>query len=126
MNTCEETQELIPWYVEGRLGPEESSAVATHLIACAECLREVAATVHVRGSVRDAFSAQPPLPEEAWERVSRQAMGRRLAQLDVGSFLVGLRLGAWLTRRGSPLRADLHVLGREVHLMNRGKKGGAS
>jgi anti-sigma factor RsiW len=126
MRGCEEVRELIPWYVEGNLAPEEGADVATHIGACADCLHDVAAALRVRASVRAAFSALPLVSEEMWERVSRQALGRRLAQLDVGSFIVGFRLGAWLTRRGNPVRADLRLLGREVHLINRRKGGGSS
>lgn len=126
MRGCEEVRELIPWYVEGNLAPEEGTDVATHIGTCANCLHDVAAALRVRASVRAAFSALPLVSEEMWERVSRQALGRRLAQLDVGSFIVGFRLGAWLTRRGNPVRADLRLLGREVHLINRRKGGGSS
>jgi anti-sigma factor RsiW len=126
MRGCEEVRELIPWYVEGNLATEEAADVATHIGACADCLHDVAAALRVRASVRAAFSALPLVSEEMWERVSRQALGRRLAQLDIGSFIVGFRLGAWLTRRGNPVRADLRLLGREVHLINRRKGGGSS
>jgi anti-sigma factor RsiW len=126
MRGCEEVRELIPWYVEGGLDPEEGADVATHIGACEECLQDVAVALRLRAAVRDALSALPPVSEGMWERVSRQALGRRLAQLDVGSFIVGFRLGAWLTRRGSPVRADLRLLGREVHLINRRKGGGSS
>jgi anti-sigma factor RsiW len=126
MRGCEEVRELIPWYVEGNLATEEGADVATHIGACADCLHDVAAALRVRASVRAAFCALPLVSEEMWERVSRQALGRRLAQIDIGSFIVGFRLGAWLTRRGNPVRADLRLLGREVHLINRRKGGGSS
>lgn len=126
MRGCEEVRELIPWYVEGNLAPEEGRDVATHIGTCTDCLHDVAAGLRLRATVRAAFSALPLVSEEMWEPVSRQALGRRLAQLDVGSFIVGFRLGAWLTRRGSPVRADLRLFGHEVHLINRRKGGGSS
>jgi len=126
MRGCEEVRELIPWYVEGSLAPEEGADVAIHIGACTDCLHDVAVALRLRAAVRDALSALPPVSEEMWGRVSRQTLGRRLAQLDVGSFIVGFRLGAWLTRRGNPVRADLRLLGREVHLINRRKGGGSS
>jgi len=126
MRGCEEVRELIPWYVEGSLAPEEGADVAIHIGACTDCLHDVAVALRLRAAVRDAISALPPVSEEMWGRVSRQTLGRRLVQLDVGSFIVGFRLGAWLTRRGNPVRADLRLLGREVHLINRRKGGGSS
>lgn len=125
MNGCEEIRDLIPWYVEGVLSSEESATVAGHLASCSDCLRDVAVGIRLRTAVRDALSSEPRVSEAMWERVARQAMGRKLAQLDVGSFLVGFRLGAWLTRRGNPVRADLRVLGHDVHLVER-KRGGRS
>jgi anti-sigma factor RsiW len=125
MNGCEEIRDLIPWYVEGTLSSEDGTAVASHLASCPDCLRDVAVAIRLRTAVRDALSSEPRVSEAMWERVARQALGRRLAQLDVGSFIVGFRLGAWLTRRGSPVRADLRVLGHDVHLVER-KSGGRS
>ena len=126
MKRCEEVRELIPWYLEGRLGAEESVDVAAHVAGCAECVRDVADAGRVRSAVRDALASVACDEEAMWERASRQAVGRRLARIDVGSFLLGLRLGAWLTRRGTPVRADLRVLGREVSLIDRRKRGGSS
>jgi anti-sigma factor RsiW len=126
MRSCEDVRELIPWYVEGQLSPEENVVVAQHLLECEDCLRDVATTLRLRGAVREALLTEPRVSEAMWERVSRHAMGRKLAQLDVGSFLLGLRLGARLTRRGNPVQADLRLLGREVRLVNRNRKGGSS
>lgn len=123
MSVCEQIRELLPWFVEGSLAAEESAATAEHLASCPECLRDLAAAIRVRAAVRDAMASEPRAMEAAWERVARLAMGRRLAQVDVGSFLLGFRLGAWATRRWSPVRADLRVLGRNVHLVERGKGG---
>lgn len=125
MSECRDVRELIPWFVDGGLATEESAALAQHLASCSECVRDLAEAIRIRAAVRDALAAEPPAMDAAWERVARRAVGRRLAQLDVGSFLVGLRFGAWLTRRQSPVRADLRVLGRDVSLVAR-KKGGRS
>jgi len=126
MRTCEDVRELVPWYVEGGLASEESVAVAEHVAGCPDCMREVVDAVRLRTAVRDALASIECDGGAMWERVARQAVGRRLAQLDVGSFLVGLRLGAWMSRRGTPVRADLRVLGREVSLIDRKRRGGSS
>lgn len=123
MSRCDEIRELVPWFVEGRLEAEESAAVAEHVASCAGCLQDIAATIRVRTAVRDAVASEAAAMEAMWERVARQAIGRRVAQIDIGSFLLGFRLGAWMTRRGSPVRANLRVLGRSVHLVERGKGG---
>jgi len=38
-----ETRDLMPWLITGRLGPEERARIETHLAACADCSRELAA-----------------------------------------------------------------------------------
>jgi len=120
---CEGVRELIPWFVDGTLTPEQSAAVAEHLTSCAACVRDLSEAIRVRAAVRDALSTEHRAMDDAWDRVAHLAVGRRLVQVDVGLFLVGFRLGAWLTRRGSPVRADLRLLGRDVPLVARGKGG---
>jgi anti-sigma factor RsiW len=124
MRRCEELRELIPWYVEGSVTPQEGAEVAAHLSTCPECLQDLADAARLRMAVRAALTTLPQMPETVWERVSRQVLGRRLGQLDVGSFIVGLRLGAWLTQRGSAVRANLRVMGRDVQLFRVGKGDG--
>jgi anti-sigma factor RsiW len=125
MTGCEPTRELLAWYIEGSLAPAESVCVAEHLASCPACLRDLAEGLRVRSAVRAAVAAEPFAADAVWERVARQVVGRRVAQLDVGSFALGFRLGAWLSQRGSPVKADLRVLGRHVRLIDH-KRGGGS
>ena len=125
MNRCTEMQGLIPWYIEGALSREEERAVAAHLTECGRCRDDLAATMRLRLDVRAIVDEAPPLPSRLRDRVTKQAVGRRLAQLDVGSFFLGFSLGASLRKRNIPIRADLSVMGRRIRLFNTERKGGA-
>jgi predicted anti-sigma-YlaC factor YlaD len=122
MSVCREIQELIPWYVEGVLGSEESVKVASHLAECAACREDLAVTLQLRLEVRGALESLPRVPESIRAATLRTVRGRRLAKLDVGSFLVGLSLGANLRNRSIPMRGDLRVMGRTIPLFNTGRK----
>lgn len=124
MRRCDEVRELIPWYVEGNLGGEESRDVAAHVATCEACVREVAEMVRLRADVREAVRGIEGLSEGIWRRVRERTGGRRIAQLDVGSFLLGFRLGASVVRGRVPVRGDLQVLGRNIKLFER-RKGGS-
>ena len=125
MNRCTEMQELIPWYIEGALSREEERAVAAHLSECARCRDDLVTTMRLRLDVRAIVDEAPPVPDRLRDRVTKQALGRRLARLDVGSFFLGFSLGASLRRRSIPIRGDLNVMGRRIRLFNTERKGGA-
>ena len=124
MTECRDIQELIPWYIEGVLGSEESVRVSSHLAVCAACREDLAVTMRLRLEVRGALEALPELPASTRTNTMKGTQGRSLAKLDVGSFLVGLSFGANLRNRNIPMRGDLRVLGRSIPLFNTARKGG--
>ena len=125
MNRCTEIQELNPWYIEGALSREEERAVAAHLSECDRCRDDLVTTMRLRLDVRAIVDEAPPVPDRLRDRVTKQALGRRLARLDVGSFFLGFSLGASLRRRSIPIRGDLNVMGRRIRLFNTERRGGA-
>jgi predicted anti-sigma-YlaC factor YlaD len=125
VSRCTEIQELIPWYVEGALSREEERAVAAHLSECDRCRDDLVTTMRLRLDVRAIVDEAPGLPGRLRDRVTQQVSGRRLAQLDVGSFFLGFSLGASLRKRNIPIRGDLNVMGRRIRLFNTERKGGA-
>jgi len=124
MRECRDIQELLPWYVEGVLDSEESVRVSAHLAVCEACREDLALTMRLRLEVRGALEALPKLPKAVRSSILKSTQGRTLAKLDVGSFLVGLSLGANLRNRNIPMRGDLRVMGRTIPLFNTGRKGG--
>ncbi len=124
MNRCIEIQELIPWYVEGTLSGDEERAVAAHLRGCERCRDDLVTTMRLRRDIRAIVDAPEGLPDRLRDRVVQKAAGRKLAQLDVGSFFLGLSIGASLRKRNIPIRGDLNVMGRRLRLFRTGRKGG--
>jgi len=124
MSRCEKIRELIPWYITGSLSKEEQRQVAEHLTRCDACRDELVLTTRLRLDVRTFLDELSDPEPRVREEVAKQTLGRRLAQLDVGSFFLGLSLGASLRKRTIPIRGDLNVMGRKIRLFNTGKKGG--
>ena len=118
MSRCTEIQELIAWYIEGVLSREEERTVAAHLSECERCRDDLVTTMRLRSDVRAIVGEAPGLASRLRDRVTRQALGRRLARLDVGSFFLGFSLGASLRKRRIPIRGDLSVMGRRIRLFN--------
>ncbi len=124
MNECTRIQELIPWYIEGVLSEQEERDVAEHLYQCEQCRDDLVLTMRIRLDVRGALSSEPSLPDRLRDRVTQKAFGRRLAQVDVGSFFLGFSLGARLRKGALPVHGDLSVMGRRIRLFNTERKGG--
>jgi anti-sigma factor RsiW len=124
MSRCKEIRKLIPWYIAGSLSKEEEREVAEHLSRCELCRDDLALTTRLRLDVRTVLDEVPDPSPRVREEVKKQTLGRRLAQLDIGSFFLGLSLGASLRKRNIPIRGDLNVMGRKIRLFNTGKRGG--
>ncbi len=126
MSRCREVQELVPWYIEGGLLSEEERAVAEHLSQCDACRDDLVMTMRLRFDIRTIVDAAPGPSSRLRDHVSRRVLGRKLAQLDVGSFVLGFSMGASLRNRRIPIRGDLNVMGRRIRLFNteRNRKGG--
>ena len=125
MKDCSWTREMIPWYANGTLSPEETRDVTAHMAECQSCREELALTLRLKVGVEEELRTLPRLPERAWKRVEAEVKGRPIAQVDVGSFLLGFSLGAKVRRGAMPVRGDLKVLGRNVSLFNT-ERGGRS
>lgn len=63
--THDEASELLPWFVTGRLDPDEQAMVAAHVAGCAECQAEVTFQKQLEAEV-----ARLPLDvERGWSRM---------------------------------------------------------
>jgi hypothetical protein len=117
MTDCERILELLPWYVTGKLGVADATVVAAHIQSCEACRRELAEVVWVRHTVGTTTLSMPGVRQRVWRRVMTKAGFRDTANVDIGSFLVGFRLGVNARRPGSPVRATLRVMGRNVRIV---------
>lgn len=67
-NPHDEVQALLPWLVNGALGPDDTERVEAHLSECAECRAELAAERQLAAAVESI----PVDSEAAWERMERR------------------------------------------------------
>ena len=118
MNACTDVRELIPWYVNGSLSVEEARHVAAHLLQCDACREELTQTMLLNVELCAAFDAIEGLQQDVKTNVLERTSGKALAQLDVGSFLLGFSFGVSYQRRRIPMRGDLRVLGRRIRLFS--------
>jgi hypothetical protein len=66
-----EALSLLPWYVRGRLDPEEHARLEAHLTDCAECRAELRFENRLNVVLHD----PPPDPEQGWARIERRIRG---------------------------------------------------
>jgi anti-sigma factor RsiW len=123
MTNCERILDLLPWYVTGKLGVADAGAVAAHIQSCEACRRELAEVVWVRHTVGATTFGMPGVRQRVWRRVMTKAGFRDTANVDIGSFLVGFRLGVNARRPGSPVRASLRVMGHNVRIVGAQRRG---
>jgi anti-sigma factor RsiW len=118
MNTCIFSRELIPWYVNGTLSVDEARRVAAHLSQCESCRDELIWNMRLNIEVRRAFSELEGMRSEIKKDVVKRTTGKKLASLDLGSFLLGFSFGASYQKGRVPIRGDLKLLGRKIRLIS--------
>lgn len=123
MTDCREILEMVPWYLTGKLDAAQAAAVATHMHACETCRTELAEVAWIRHAVGTRTSSMPGVRQRVWHRVMTKAGLRDTANVDIGSFIVGFRLGVNARRPGSPVRASLRVMGHNVRVVGTHGKG---
>jgi len=122
MNPCDRVRELLPWYATGTLSTDETREVTAHLGSCSTCAEDLALTLRLKVSVEADARGLPRLPDSVRKRVEASIQGRSIAQIDVGSFLLGFTFGARVNRAGVPMQGDLKLLGRRIKLFKVGKE----
>jgi hypothetical protein len=118
MMTCQEVQQLIPWYVTGRIKIETAREIAEHLTTCAECQADFVEAAWMRRLLMT--STREAAPRAAvWSRIEKKTGLADLAKIDVGSLLLGLKLGISASPRRYPVRGTLRVMGHNVRIVGR-------
>ena len=121
MMTCEEVRELIPWYVTGQIHVDAAKRMADHFSGFPGCQADFVEAAWMRRLVMN--NAQAATPRESiWARVEQKAGIVDLASIDVGSFLIGLKLGISASSKRYPVHGSLRVLGHNVRIV--GKRRG--
>lgn len=122
MTDCDRIRELLPWYVTGKVSASDAAAISSHIQACEACRQELAEVVWVRHAVGTETSNRPTVRQRVWRKVATRAGFGDIANIDVGSLLVGFRLGVNARRAGAPVRASLRVMGRNVRIVGRERR----
>lgn len=113
--TCDEARERIPLYAARALPEAEGKDLLRHVVGCPSCGEELVETVRLAHALRRAWAEVPGLPTGSWLAVAARTVGAPVLELDVGSDLIGLRLGVRAGR--APLTGTLSILGREVPVL---------
>jgi len=122
MIICEEVRELIPWYVTGRIAFESAMSIADHMKTCEDCRADFVEAAWLRRLVASQAEASPTPKQSVWVKVSRKTGISDLAQIDVGSFLIGMKLGIATGSSRYPVRGTLRVMGHDVRIVGRRKR----
>lgn len=72
--------DLLPWYVNGTLSPDERGKVAAHLAGCPDCLAESETLNVLRSAVEESNARLPPPAEDQFDvllsRIEKEGAGR--------------------------------------------------
>jgi hypothetical protein len=123
MMTCDQTREWLPWYVTGSIDFEIAERIAAHLKDCDACCAEFVETAQLRHRFGAAVGGAPTPKVSVWSRLRGDSGSEEDVRIDLGSFLIGLRLGIVARDRRTPIHGDLRIWGRSVRII--GKKKGA-
>jgi len=121
-----ETRDLMPWLITGRLEPEEQARVETHLAACEECSRELAAERALASEVAElpiatgiGWAAMRDRLDNAAQQASfvpaAQPLRRRFTMRRIGTLIAAqaalLAAAVTVTLRVEAPMAPYHALG---------------
>jgi len=123
MNDCQTIQRWLPWYTSGRLSSAKMQRISEHIADCECCQKELAHVIHLRHQFVTNAEADSSPTERVWNAIAPNLEGQSKAQIDVGSFLVGLNVGIAANNKKSPIQGDLRVLGRRVRIIGTRTKG---
>ena len=123
MTTCNVVLEGLPWYVTGSIDLATAERIAEHLRNCEACRKEFVEIAQLRYRFVTRVGATPTPRASAWNRLSVRLGKRETVRIDLGSFLIGVRVGVAARNRWPSVRGDLRILGRNVRII--GKMKGA-
>lgn len=124
MITCEQVGAMLPWYVTGSIGLEQAEQIAAHLRNCPDCRREFVEAALARHRFNEIAERVEAPSEAVWDRLHAEIGGSPDdLRVDLGSLMLGLRLGIVTANRRHPVHGELHLLGNRVRIIGKGKKG---
>lgn len=113
----QELKELLPWYANGTLSPEERTKVEAHLARCTRCQRELQEIQQIKALVALSVESVPEPSEEMFARTVERirSEGRHtIAQLSWQIFALGFSLGVLYERGRVKLEPEIEALGWDL------------
>ena len=124
MMTCEQVRAQLPWYVTGSINLEEAERIAAHLRDCAGCRQSFVEAALARHRFNEIAERVEAPSEAVWDRLRAEIGGSPDdLRVDLGSLMLGLRLGIAAFNRNHPVHGELHLLGKKVPIIGKRKKG---
>jgi len=123
MIDCDTIREWLPWYVSGRLAPGRLERMSAHIAACDACQAELAEMIALRNAYAAEMEQHDVPIGRVWNRLSGTLGDQPSAQIDLGSFLVGLQIGIASRGRGAIVNGRINVLGHTARILGKRKKG---
>ncbi len=123
MMTCERVREWLPWYVTGSIDFEIAARITAHLRDCDACRTEFVEIAQLRHRFSAAVVEGSTPKARVWKRLRAESPDANDVRIDLGSFLIGLRLGIAAREHRPKIHGDLRICGRNVRII--GKKKGA-
>ena len=114
---CLEAKELMPWFVTGRLTPEQEDRFAAHLSECSHCQRELVEVLRLQNAVSSHIEKRPAATDEIWKKLRSRAFAADVTKIDVGTLLLGFQLGIRASNKHSSLNGSLRVLGKTYRVL---------
>ena len=123
MTACHSIRELIPWYITGSLEMVEAERVAAHLRSCSACRDDFVEAAFARCQFEQLLgSTQVPM-QAVWEQLSDKiGSSSDEVRLDVGSLMLGLRLGIASASQRQPVHGELRLMGKRYNVFGNRRK----
>ena len=122
MIECCHIENALPWYVSGRLMPEELGDMASHIRACDRCQQQLSQLIQLRHAYLAIAQRGTTPVDRVWQTLKTELGVSERPQLDVGSFLLGLQVGVSAQNSSSPVRGNLRIFGHKVRIIGKHRK----
>ncbi len=114
---CLDAKELMPWFVTGKLTPEQDDRFAAHLSECPHCQRELVEVLRLQNAVSSHIEKCPAATGETWKKIRSRAFAADITRIDVGTLLLGFQLGIRASSKHSSLNGSLRILGKTYRVL---------
>ena len=102
---------------------EEAEQVAAHLRSCAACRDDFVEAAFARCQLEQQLDRVEAPVGAVWERLANEVGATAdEIQIDVGSLMLGLRLGIAAASQQRPVHGELRLMGRRYNVIGKRRK----